>query len=486
MHSFSLFQDRFLYPWNLSLDQLFQVVHVTGSQQTALDFSDLYLDYIEARSWHLEDREFKNPSYSAGYGAGIRLVRGEEIGFASTTDLTYASLMREAQKSCLLIDSPKSLILPHQGRSVHQLQAPVLYHQASLQEHSELIQTLAREIDQQLRAIDQKITQVIVSLDESCHEHLLVRDDGQYTCEKRPMISLRVQGLLKDSDGKVHTGTFSAGGRYTWNALLEMYPIEKIVQEVYRLALLEQRAQDAPGGMMPVILGSGWPAVLIHEAVGHGIEGDFNRKKTSLYHQLMGQKVASEKCTIIDDGTIPHLRGSISIDDEGTLSKKTVLIEQGILKNYLFDRHNAALMGTQSTGSGRRESALSLPMPRMTNTYLAPGTDSLEDMISSVEDGLYAVNFSGGSVDITSGQFVFSAQEAYRIINGKIAYPVKNATLTGVGPQVLRDIVMVGSDFAHDRGIGTCGKNGQSVPVTVGQPSLKISQLVVGGLHETA
>ncbi len=473
-------EKRFFEPWNLSAEKLLNVVSVLSRKDQI--GADLYLEYKSAQQWSVEDRTFKDGNASCGYGAGLRTIVGAQVGFASTSDLHLSALLRQAARAGAFLgdflDYTPSLT-PHLLTPQHAM--PYDW-QCELQNDPEAIKSYLFQIDHAIRTLSPLFSQVLIDFSQSIRQCLIVREDGRFAWDRRPMIHLRVEGLWT-LDGHTYTGSLGLGGRYSFEALLVKYSVQEIAEEIYRLALLEKSAQPAPSGPMPVILGPGWPAVLIHEAVGHGIEADFNRKKTSIYHDQIGFPVASPLCTIIDDGTCPNLRGSLAIDDEGEPTSKTVLIENGILKNFLFDRQNAALMNKKCTGNGRRESAFYPPMPRMTNTYMAPGTHSLEEMIASVDEGIYAINFGGGSVNITSGQFVFSTQEAYRIVKGKIQAPVKGATLIGIGPEVLKRISMVGSDFQHDRGVGTCGKNGQSVPVTVGQPSLKIDQLIVGGEH---
>jgi len=478
MHLPSFISAGFLEPWKLTTDDLIAVVN-TLSRHDQIG-ADLYLEHQNSQQWSIEDSAFKDGRAHCGYGAGLRTIVGAQIGFASTSDLRLASLMRQAAKAGSLLGDPRKIFA---GIHAHNRVNPIVFpYNSDIVMHSdaEAIQDYLAQMDRKIREQSPLFSQVSIDFSQSLSQCLIVREDGQLAWDRRPMIHLSATGFLT-KNGQTYTGRMGFGGRYSWEDFIMAGNCEEIAMEIYRLALLEQAAKPAPSGSMPVILGPGWPAVLIHEAVGHGIEADFNRKKTSVYHDQCGQSVASSLCTIIDDGTCPDLRGSLAIDDEGEDTSKTVLIENGILKNYLFDRQNAALMGCKTTGNGRRESAFSPPMPRMTNTYMAPGMHSVEEMIESVEDGLYAVNFGGGSVDITSGQFVFSTQEAYRIAKGKIKEPVRGATLIGIGPEVLKRISMVGKDFQHDRGVGTCGKNGQSVPVTVGQPSLKINQLVVGG-----
>ena len=477
-----MIEKRFFESWNLSYNALSDIIFELSQPQQMC--CDIFLEYQNSHHWQVEDSAFKDGRAHCGFGAGLRTVVGEQIGFSSTSDLRVESLLRNAHKASSFMRSGSKMPLAKTALYTNpsKILAPYQQHNVLMDDYDSM-KTWMLDLDRKVRQQSSDIHQVSIDLSQSMTECLICREDGVLAWDIRPMIRLNITGFL-NAHNHTYTGSLGFGGRYGWADLIAQTNIDEVAAEIYRLACFERDAQEAPSGNMPVILGAGWPAVLIHEAVGHGIEADFNRKKTSIYHDQRGKFVASPLCTIIDDGTLPSLRGSLAVDDEGEASSKTVLIENGILKNYLFDRQNAALMNEKTTGNGRRESAFYPPMPRMTNTYLAPGKHTLEEMIDSVEDGIYAVNFGGGSVDITSGQFVFSAQEAYRVIKGKVAYPVKGATLIGIGPEILKKISMVGNDFKHDRGVGTCGKNGQSVPVTVGQPSLKIDQLVVGGEHE--
>jgi len=338
---------------------------------------------------------------------------------------------------------------------------------------------LLRQLDAMARELDEKVQQVIVSLSAVDEKMMVLGSDGIVAADIRPMIRLNVS-VIVEHQGRRERGSAGLGGRYDWQHLMQM-DLHALAKTAVKQAVINLEAVEAPAGMMPVVLGNGWPGVLLHEAVGHGLEGDFNRKGSSAYSNKIGQQVASELCTIVDDGTLPNHRGSITVDDEGTLSQSTVLIEKGVLKGYMQDKHNARLMGQKPTGNGRRESYAHLPMPRMTNTYMMSGNTDPEEIIKSVKKGIYAPNFSGGQVDITSGNFVFSASEAYLIEDGKLTAPIKGATLTGNGPEVLQRVSMVGNDSVLDPGIGVCGKDGQSVPVCVGQPTLKIDQMTVGG-----
>ena len=460
----------------LELSDLQKVMSSLVSRDQLL--SDIYLDHVQAESWTVEDGAFKHGQNEQGYGAGLRIVKGEQIGFSTTHDLSCQSLIDHAKAARVFLgnaqESSKQVLQIRQPLSLYQPQAPDAFWPT--EDKKNFLLSLVGYI----RALDERIRQVTLNLSCSFKQVLIYRDDGLLSWDSRPMIRLDISILIHHQN-KIHSGQAGCGGRYTFHQWQQSHDSYALAKEALRLALLDIESQPAPAGVMPVVLGQGWPGVLIHEAIGHGIEADFNRKKTSLYTDKIGSAVASSLCTIIDDPTIPFARGSISIDDEGEIPQSTILIENGILKNYLYDRQNAALMKTISNGHGRRESSHHVPMPRMTNTFLAAGTSTLEEMISSIDDGVFAANFGGGSVDITSGQFVFSANEAYKIKKGKIIYPIKGATLTGIGPQVLKQISMVGKDMKLDPGVGVCGKNGQSVPVCVGQPSVKIDHIVVGG-----
>jgi TldD protein len=340
-------------------------------------------------------------------------------------------------------------------------------------------------VDAYLRAKDSRIIQVNVSLAAEYETVMVMASDGHVGADVRPLVRFNVSCIVEDN-GRRESGYAGGGGRYDYEYFLKGGLAFKFADEALRQALVNMTAVEAPAGPMTVVLGPGWPGVLLHEAVGHGLEGDFNRKGISVYSDRMGQRVASDLCTIVDNGTLPGRRGSLNMDDEGVPTQNNILIEKGILKNYMMDKRNARLMGVESTGNGRRESYSSLPLPRMTNTYMLPGESDPQDIIRSVKKGLYAVNFGGGQVDITSGKFVFSASEAYLIEDGKVTSPVKGATIIGNGPDVLTRVSMVGNDLKLDEGVGVCGKDGQSVPVGVGQPTLKVDEITVGGtrVHE--
>ena len=443
-----------------------------------VDAADIYFQYSRLESWVLEDGIVREGNHSIEQGAGLRAISGDKTGFAYTDDLALPQLLEAAKSARAIAQSGNSGIQAISARSdTPQLYAP-LNPLESLSEQDKL--DLMRRVDAEARAADPRVQQVIVSL-VAAHDTVLVVDNrGELAGDVRPLVRLNVS-VIVEQDGRREQGSAGGGARRALNFFLEEERALGYAREAVRQALVNLEAVPAPAGLLPVVLGPGWPGVLLHEAVGHGLEGDFNRKGTSAFSGRIGEQVASPLCTVVDDGTLPDRRGSLSVDDEGTPGQQTVLIENGILKGYMQDRMNARLMGMSPTGNGRRESYAHLPMPRMTNTYMLAGGHAPEEIIASVGRGLYAVNFGGGQVDITSGKFVFSTSEAYLIENGKITAPVKGATLIGNGPEAMTRISMVGNDLQLDSGIGTCGKEGQSVPVGVGQPTLKIDELTVGG-----
>ncbi len=443
----------------------------------SIDYADIYFEYSRRESWYLEDGIVKDSSFSLNQGAGLRAISGEKTGFAYAEELKLPALQRASQAAAAIARQGQSGELCAWRRKDGTGLYPVLDPTHSLETNDKL--QLLQWADAAARAADSHVTQVMVQL-VGVHDIVMtVASDGTMAGDVRPLVRMNVTVIVEKA-GRTEQASNGGGGRsgygYFSRELVESY-----AQEAVRKALVRLEAEAAPAGTMPVVLGPGWPGVLLHEAVGHGLEGDFNRKGSSTYSGRMGEKVASELCTIVDDGTLPGRRGSLNIDDEGTPSSYNVLIEKGILKGYMQDKLNARLMGVEPTGNGRRESFAHLPMPRMTNTYMLPGEDDPGEILASVDKGLYAVNFDGGQVDITSGNFVFSASEAYLIENGKVTRPVKGATLIGNGPEVLGRVSMVGNDLALDSGVGVCGKDGQSVPVGVGQPTLRIDGLTVGG-----
>lgn len=443
-----------------------------------VDDADLYFQSCSYESWYLEDSEVKSGSYSIDRGVGIRAVSGDKTGYAYCDDILLPAMERAA-------DAARSIALhgAHSSQAIKIASAPIARypHLNPIEGMSKQEKiTLLEAIDKEARRMDPRVIQVNASL-SGCYEVIMVAGmHGQMIADIRPLVSVNVSVMVEDK-GRRESARSGGGGRVGYNFFLEQERALNYAREAVREALINLDAVDAPAGMMPVVLGPGWPGVLLHEAVGHGLEGDFNRKGLSAFSGCMGQQVASPGVTVVDNGTLADRRGSLTMDDEGTPTQCTTLIENGVLVNYMQDKLNAKLMGMQPTGNCRRESYAHVPMPRMTNTYMLAGPYNPEEIIRSVERGLYAVNFGGGQVDITSGQFVFSASEAYLIENGKVTRPVKGATLIGNGPEVMKKISMVGNDLALDGGIGVCGKDGQSVPVGVGQPTLKIDGLTVGG-----
>lgn len=444
-----------------------------------VDDADLYFQSCSYESWYLEDSEVKSGSFSIDKGVGVRAVSGDKTGYAYCDGILLPEMMHAA-------DAARSIAL-HANNKVQTLRisgAPLQYYPMinpilgmGTQEKIALLEN----IDDEARSLDARVIQVNASLN-GCYEVILVAGaDGRMTADVRPLVSVHVSVIVEDKSGRRETARSGGGGRMPYSYFLEDDRALNYARDAVREALINLSAEDAPAGTMPVVLGSGWPGVLLHEAVGHGLEGDFNRKGLSAFSGRLGQQVAAKGVTVVDDATLINRRGSLSVDDEGTPTQCTTLIEDGILVNYMQDKLNAKLMGMKPTGNCRRESYAHLPMPRMTNTYMLAGSYDAAEIIRSVKKGLYAVNFGGGQVDITSGQFVFSASEAYLIENGEITKPVKGATLIGNGPEVMKKISMIGNDLALDAGIGVCGKEGQSVPVGVGQPTLKIDALTIGG-----
>ena len=441
------------------------------------DYSDLYFQHSIAESWVLDEGIVKDGSYNITHGVGARCVLGDQTGFSYSDDLNLKAI-KGAVDFAKGISNDKSNKAPEILKSARY---PSKYAAISPLDSLSSKQKvdLLRQIDSMARK-EPKVVQVNASLSGAYTEVLIASTDGVYQVDCRPMVRVNVS-VIVEHNGRIEQGSTGGGGRYDYSYFAKNSLAETYTKEAIRLALVALESKDAPAGKMPVILGSGWPGVLLHEAIGHGLEGDFNRKGSSVFSGRIGEKVASDKCTIVDNGAIENRRGSLTIDDEGTPTQETTLIENGILKGYMMDKMNGRLMNKPSTGNGRRESYAHIPMPRMTNTYMLNGEDKFEDMIASVDDGIYAKNFDGGQVDITSGKFVFSANEAYLVKNGKITTPIKGATLIGAGDEVLHQISMVGDDLKLDPGIGVCGKDGQSVPVGVGQPSLKVDTLTVGG-----
>jgi TldD protein len=444
------------------------------------DYADLYFETRTAEAVSLEEGLVKKTARNISQGVGVRVLADEKTGYAHTDDISLETLQIAAQtaqsisqdsgaSSATAISSVRPS--PHALYSLQTTPTAI-----PLTEKIALLQ----KIDEEARSYDSRITNVMASIAVEQKHVLIITSDGVMTADIQPLLRLQVNCIAAQGTNR-QQGSHGGGGRVEFSYLFEDDRWRMFAREAARQALLGLEATPAPAGTMPVVLGPGWPGILLHEAIGHGLEGDFNRKKVSAFSTLMGQRVASELCTVVDDGTLPNRRGSLNIDDEGTPTSRTVLIEKGILRGYLQDRLNARLMGMSPTGNGRRESFAHMPMPRMTNTFMLSGESPAEDIIKSVSRGLYAVSFGGGQVDITSGKFVFSASEAYLIENGQITRPVKGATLIGNGPDVLTRISMVGNDLKLDDGVGTCGKEGQSVPVGVGLPTIRIDSLTVGG-----
>jgi TldD protein len=465
-----------LDPAGLSLSQVSQILQrILGN---AIDSADIYFQVSEQSTWSLEDSIIKKGSYTLDKGVGVRAVAGEKTGFAYSDDIMLTaltdaadaakSIAQRGQQGQLQI-APSKLITPRY---------PAIDPQSSIEDIDNI--RLLQQIDALARGLDKRVKHVMASISSVYEVIYLMHSDGTVAGDVRPLVRLNVSVIMEEA-GRFEQGYAGGGGRYSAKEMMESGLAERLAREAVRIGLVNLEATASPAGMMTVVLGPGWPGILLHEAIGHGLEGDFNRKGTSAFSGRIGERVAAKGCTVVDDGTLEKRRGSLTIDDEGTPSQCTTLIEDGILKNYMQDKLNAKLMGMEPTGNGRRESYAHVPMPRMTNTYMLAGKHTPEEIIASVEKGLYAVNFGGGQVDITSGQFVFSASEAYLIENGRITRPVKGATLIGSGPDVLTRVSMIGNDLKLDEGVGTCGKEGQNVPVGVGQPTLKIDGITVGG-----
>jgi len=441
------------------------------------DDGELFLEYRESGQISLDDGRIRNAGFDTALGFGLRAVAGEATGYAHAGEVSEAALRRAAAT----MNSVTAGHAATPSEPPRQTNAR-LYSDANplpAIPFAERTRLLA-EIDAYARSRDSRVVQVMASLMGEWQAVQILRADGSRVADLRPLVRLNV-AVVVEAGGRRETGSYATGGRFGYQRLTEPALWQHSVQEALRQAVVNLDSRAAPAGEMPVVLGAGWPGILLHEAIGHGLEGDFNRKKTSAFAGLLGQRIAAPGVTVVDDGTIPDRRGSLTVDDEGTPSGRTVLIEDGVLTGYLQDRLNGRLMGMRATGNGRRQSYAHAPMPRMTNTIMLGGTASPEEMVRSVRHGLYAVNFGGGQVDITSGKFVFSASEAYLIEDGRIGAPVKGATLIGNGPDALTRVEMVGNDMALDAGIGTCGKNGQGVPVGVGQPTLKLTGLTIGG-----
>jgi TldD protein len=450
--------------------------------ENKIDFADIYLQNTHHESWILEDSQVKRGHFAIDRGVGIRMINHDKTGFAFCDDIALAPI-EEALKAAKAIGriqstSPIQIFNPKPNPKLYLPSNPIL----NMDSQSKI--KLLHQIDELARQKDSRVTQVNASLSAEFDVIGIINSQGLVAGDVRPLISIHIT-VWMDENGKRETGRAGGGGRYDFHELRNNQLIEKLIHQAIHEANINLSSIPAPAGEMPVVLGSGWPGILLHEAVGHGLEGDFNRKETSTFSNRIGEQVAAKGVTVVDNGTIENRRGSLNIDDEGTPTQNTVLIQDGVLVNYMQDLLNARLMGMQTTGNCRRESYSCMPMPRMTNTYMMPGAQTKEEIIASVKKGIYAVNFGGGQVDITSGQFVFSTSEAYLIENGKVTQPIKGATLIGNGPEVMKHISMIGQDLNLDPGIGICGKNGQSVPVGVGQPTIKIDKIIVGGSQTT-
>ncbi|MGB0506836.1 MAG: metalloprotease TldD [Pikeienuella sp.] len=469
-------QDAPFRPFESDLDQD-KALAILRDATARADDGELFFEKRRSESLAFDDGRLRGASYDSAKGFGLRAVAGPVAGYAHSTELTEAALRRAAETAKLATSEAKSVIAP----------PPPTANQRLYSQESPLAEfgfggkvDLLKEIDDYLRARDPRVVQVSASLNGQLQEVTILRPEGGILSEARPMTRLNIS-VIVEQDGRRESGSSGAGGRAGYSILIDPAAWKAQAEEALRIALVNLSAEDAPAGVMEVALGAGWPGILLHEAIGHGLEGDFNRKKTSAFAGLMGQQVAAKGVTVLDDGTIPDRRGSLSFDDEGTPTNRTALIEDGILTGYMQDRQNARLMGVAPTGNGRRQSYAHIPMPRMTNTIMENGDADPTDVVAAVKDGIYAVGFGGGQVDITNGKFVFSCTEAYRVKDGKVLNPIKGATLIGDGPTALRHIRAIGNDMKMDPGIGTCGKNGQGVPVGVGQPTLLIDGLTIGG-----
>ena len=468
-------EQLLLAPADLDLDKISRVLGSIHAH--AVDFADFYFQHSSFESWSLEEGIVKAGTFSIDRGVGVRAVSGDKQAFAYSDDISLAALEEASNAVRAIGRQGQSASTPLGRRSKTHLLYPTADPVMSLAD-SEKVAVLTR-LERRARALDPRVVQVMASLAGEHETVLIARSDGVLAADERPLVRISITVIVEEN-GRREQG-FAGGGARLDYAYFTDAQLETFAKEAVDQALINLSARDAPAGNMTVVLGSGWPGILLHEAIGHGLEGDFNRKGTSAFSGRVGQRVAAPGVTVVDDGTLTDRRGSLNLDDEGNPTQRTVLIEDGVLRGYMQDRLNAGLMKAGETGNGRRESFAHLPMPRMTNTIMLAGDREPAEIIASVKNGLYAANFGGGQVDITSGKFVFSAAEAYMIEDGRITYPVKGATLIGNGPDALTRVSMVGNDLALDAGIGTCGKDGQSVPVGVGQPTLRIDGLTVGG-----
>jgi TldD protein len=463
-------------PFETDFDQA-EALKTLQETVVGADDGEMFLERRRSEALVFDDGRVKNASYNASEGFGLRAVRGETAGYAHSTQMTQSALVRAAETARLAVGSGGGTLADGPAPTNQRLYTDI--DPISDAEFSVKLETL-KEIDAYARGLDKRVVQVSATIAASLQEVEILRPEGTLVRDVRPMARLNVS-VIVEQDGRRESGGVGGGGRHGLLQLTSPDSWKPKVAEALRVALVNLNAEPAPAGQFDVVLGPGWPGILLHEAIGHGLEGDFNRKKTSAFAGLMGERIAAKGVTVLDDGTIPDRRGSISFDDEGTQSGKNVLIDDGILVGYMQDRHTARLMGVDPTGNGRRESYAHAPMPRMTNTYMLGGDAKPEDIVADLKDGIYAVGFGGGQVDITNGKFVFSCTEAYRVKNGVVGAPVKGATLIGDGATALKHIRAIGNDMALDPGMGNCGKAGQWVPVGVGQPTLMIGGLTVGG-----
>ena len=478
-HHFDTATETLLKPSNLDVPALQSVL---GNIMThEVDYADLYFQYSRAESWGLEEGQVKSGNFSIDQGVGVRAVSGEKTAFAYSDDINLPALQQAADATKAIANIGADSFEANKTGIIQSVSAPQLYIPqdpiASLSAEAKV--KLLERLEAYARKIDPRITQVMASIAGEYEVIMVARHDGLMAADVRPLVRLSIN-VIAESNGRREQGSAGGGGRFDY-AYFTDEVLQDYAQKAVHQALINLDARPAPAGNMTVVLGAGWPGILLHEAIGHGLEGDFNRKGSSAFAGKIGQRVAAAGVTVVDDGTISNRRGSLSLDDEGNPTQRTVLIEDGILRGYIQDSLNSRLMNMPLTGNARRQSYAHIPMPRMTNTYMLNGNMPPEEIIKSVKKGLYAANFGGGQVDITSGKFVFSAAEAYMIEDGKITYPVKGATLIGNGPDALTRVSMIGNDMALDTGVGTCGKEGQSVPVGVGQPTLRIDGLTVGG-----
>ena len=478
-HHFDTATETLLKPSNLDVPALQSVL---GNIMThEVDYADLYFQYSRAESWGLEEGQVKSGNFSIDQGVGVRAVSGEKTAFAYSDDINLPALQQAADATKAIANIGADSFEANKTGIIQSVSAPQLYIPqdpiASLSAEAKV--KLLERLEAYARKIDPRITQVMASIAGEYEVIMVARHDGLMAADVRPLVRLSIN-VIAESNGRREQGSAGGGGRFDY-AYFTDEVLQDYAQKAVHQALINLDARPAPAGNMTVVLGAGWPGILLHEAIGHGLEGDFNRKGSSAFAGKIGQRVAAAGVTVVDDGTISNRRGSLSFDDEGNPTQRTVLIEDGILRGYIQDSLNSRLMNMPLTGNARRQSYAHIPMPRMTNTYMLNGNMPPEEIIKSVKKGLYAANFGGGQVDITSGKFVFSAAEAYMIEDGKITYPVKGATLIGNGPDALTRVSMIGNDMALDTGVGTCGKEGQSVPVGVGQPTLRIDGLTVGG-----